>query len=70
VATTYQYLANYINEAVGAWRQWAWTGPMFWYSYRDAGTDTNDPEQIFGLVKRDFTPKAPAVATFASAVRG
>ncbi|MGB9607960.1 MAG: sugar-binding protein, partial [bacterium] len=30
---------------------------VFWYDFRNDGTDTADPEQNFGIVKRDFTPK-------------
>lgn len=30
---------------------------VFWYDYRDDGTDPADPEQNFGIIKRDFTPK-------------
>ena len=26
--------------------------PMFWYSYRDAGTNQADPEQVFGFAAR------------------
>jgi len=30
---------------------------VFWYDFRDDGTDPADPEQNFGIIKRDFTPK-------------
>lgn len=42
-------------------RQTPWLGPAFVYSLRDAGTDLNAPEDNFGIVGRDFTPK-PAYA--------
>lgn len=35
----------------------SWIGPAFVYSVRDAGTDPADPEQNFGLLRRDFSPK-------------
>ncbi len=35
----------------------AWLGPAFVYSLRDAGTDTSDTEQNFGMLHRDWTPK-------------
>jgi hypothetical protein len=66
VTTTNAYLASYVDEAFTAWRQWSWTGPLMWYSYRDKGTDAADPEQVFGLVTRDYTPKA--VAAFTNAI--
>ena len=58
VTTDNTYLAAYVNEAFTAWQQWSWTGPLMWYSYRDKGTDPADPEQVFGLVTRSYTPKA------------
>lgn len=64
IQMTPQYAATHITQAVTAWRAWAWTGPMFWYSYRDSGTNQADPEQMFGLVRRDFSPKSPALETF------
>jgi hypothetical protein len=69
VTTTPDYLARYVTEAFSAWRSWAWTGPMFWYSYRDAGSNVADTEQVFGLVKRDYTPKSPALETFTATAR-
>ncbi len=35
----------------------SWIGPAFVYSVRDAGTNAADPEQNFGLLRRDFSPK-------------
>nr|WP_296773585.1 beta-xylosidase [Rhodococcus sp. (in: high G+C Gram-positive bacteria)] len=35
----------------------SWIGPAFVYSTRDAGTNLADPEQNFGLLRRDFSPK-------------
>ncbi|RYX80593.1 hypothetical protein EON83_27925 [bacterium] len=34
----------------------------FWYDLRNDGNDATDLEHNFGLVRRDFTPKAAAVA--------
>jgi hypothetical protein len=42
---------------------------LLWYSYRDLGTDSSDPEQVFGLVKRDYSGKAPAVDAFVAGAR-
>ena len=35
-----------------------WLGPAFVYAIRDSGPDPADPEQNFGIVRRDFSPKA------------
>lgn len=35
----------------------SWIGPAYVYSLRDAGTNAADPEQNFGLLRRDFSPK-------------
>lgn len=50
--------AETIRIVVTAARDVAWLGPAFVYSLRDSGTDPADPEQNFGLLRRDFTPKA------------
>ncbi|MGB3769734.1 MAG: beta-xylosidase [Rhodococcus sp. (in: high G+C Gram-positive bacteria)] len=42
----------------------SWLGPAYVYSIRDSGTDTDDTEQNFGIVDRDFIPK-PAYAEIA-----
>ncbi|MGV8871823.1 MAG: hypothetical protein ACOH2Q_04810 [Rhodococcus sp. (in: high G+C Gram-positive bacteria)] len=34
-----------------------WLGPAYVYSLRDAGSNTADTEQNFGLVRTDWTPK-------------
>jgi polysaccharide biosynthesis protein PslG len=67
---TLDFLADYVTEAYEAWRDWSFTGPLIWYSYRDAGTDPDDPEDNFGLVRADFRPKEPALSAFAAVVRG
>ncbi len=35
----------------------SWIGPAYVYSLRDAGSNAADPEQNFGLLRRDFSPK-------------
>lgn len=49
--------ADIVTAAVTAAPSWAWTGPTFLYSIRDAGSDGGDREQNFGLLRRDFSPK-------------
>jgi hypothetical protein len=54
--------AQLVAAAYREWSKWDWSGPLFWYSARDAGTDPNDREDHFGLVRRDFSPKAAFAA--------
>ncbi|QMU20910.1 cellulase family glycosylhydrolase [Gordonia rubripertincta] len=49
--------AQSIQIAVGAQYDAPWLGPLFIYSLRDAGTDPNNLEHNFGLVRRDWSPK-------------
>lgn len=67
--TTPAFLAAYITEAFAVARAWSWTGPMFWFSYRDRGTDRTDPEDNFGIVTNTFTPKGLALHAFVAASR-
>ncbi len=39
------------------WAHWKFTGPLFWYSWRDTATNPNDREANFGLLAHDGTPK-------------
>jgi hypothetical protein len=45
----------------------AWLGGLFWYSYRDLGTDPYYREQFFGLRRFDDSPK-PSYWSFKQAV--
>ena len=45
-----------------------WIGPLFWYSYRDLGTDPADEEHWFGLVRRPGEPK-PSYGAFRDLAR-
>lgn len=52
-----------IRSAWTKWTRWPFTGPIFWYSLRDVGTNESDVEENFGLVHRDFSPK-PGLEAF------
>ncbi|MBX7450652.1 glycoside hydrolase family 5 protein [Mycolicibacterium sp. 3033] len=41
---------------------WNWAGPLIYYELVDAGTDPNDPEQNFGVLRPDDSPKLAATA--------
>lgn len=43
-------------------RQWDWAGPLIYYELVDGGTDTDDTEQNFGLLRTDLSPKRVAQA--------
>jgi polysaccharide biosynthesis protein PslG len=51
------------------WSAYPWTGPLFWYSYLDRGTNASDREDFFGLVRHDGAPK-PAYWTFRALAAG
>jgi polysaccharide biosynthesis protein PslG len=67
---TIDYLAAYIRDAYGAWESWSFTGPLIWYAYRDAGTDSSDIEDHFGVTYADLSPKEPAHSAITSVLRG
>lgn len=45
-------------QAVLLGEQYDWAGPIMWYSYKDKGTNANDIESWFGMVRPDGTHKA------------
>jgi polysaccharide biosynthesis protein PslG len=55
--------AQRVLEAYGVWSLYDWTGPLFWYRFRDRGTTTDTIENFFGLLRYDFSPK-PAYAAY------
>ena len=61
--------ADLLTSAVGQWRRFPWAGPLFWYSFRDLGTNRLDVEDNFGVVQHDWSPK-PALAAFRAASSG
>ena len=61
--------AELVKQAYERWQAWSWSGPLFWYSARDAGANPSDREDHFGLVQRDFSPK-PGFATYQRLARG
>lgn len=62
-AVTPQQQAAIIRDGFATARRYPWTGPFLVYADRDAGTDSQNAEDNFGLVRFDFTPK-PALAAF------
>ena len=52
--------AEMVRQGYSARKQWSYLGPLFWYASRDRGANPADREQMMGLWKADFTPKAAA----------
>ena len=49
--------AQLLTDTYNAAKTFPWSGPVFWYSYWDRGTNPNDVEDHFGLVRNDYTRK-------------
>jgi hypothetical protein len=61
--------AGQARQVVDGYRlfgSYGWTGPLFWYSYRDACADGGDTECHFGLVRGDGSRK-PAHSAYRQA---
>jgi len=61
--------AQLVKDGYAKWKTWSFAGPLFWYSGRDAGTNTADREQNFGLVHSDYSAK-PSLASYQAAAAG
>jgi hypothetical protein len=61
-------LAHYVDAAIDLWYSNRFAGPLFWYSARDTGTDPDDEEQHFGLLRHDGSTK-PAYAALAARLK-
>jgi hypothetical protein len=59
---TESYQAEMLEDAYEYVENVSWDGPLFWYSYRDLGTDENDVENFFGI-RRYNGYKKPAYTT-------
>lgn len=62
-----EYQAELAKEAIATASGYTWTGPIFWYGYKDLGTSSNSNESFFGLVRKDGSRK-PAYDAYVSAV--
>jgi hypothetical protein len=49
--------AQMLDIIMGYARTAPWIGPAFVFSIRDGGRDASDPEQNFGILRFDFSPK-------------
>ncbi len=60
--------ADLLVAAYRAWRRLDFAGPLFFYSFRDAGRRLGHPEDNFGVVRYDGRPK-PAYAAVSRLLR-
>lgn len=49
--------AEMVRDAYATFVGYAWSGPLFWFTYRDKGTEADSQKNFFGLVRRDYSPK-------------
>ncbi|HUC01834.1 MAG TPA: cellulase family glycosylhydrolase [Candidatus Paceibacterota bacterium] len=46
-----------VADTIQLYRTYDWAGPLFWYTFKDGGTDTSTNENFFGLVRADGSTK-------------
>lgn len=61
--------AERLRTAYALASRFDWIENLTWYEYRDSDTGTSDPEENFGLIHTDLTPK-PAYTAFRDVVAG
>ena len=49
--------ARMVTNSVNTLTSYSWAGPLFWYTYKDSGTDPADAENFYGLLRRDGSKK-------------
>lgn len=42
-----------MTESFDLLQSYDWSGPMFWYSFKDRGTDLMDTEHYYGVIRYD-----------------
>ncbi|KUI43262.1 beta-galactosidase [Mycobacterium sp. IS-1590] len=47
--------------------RWDWSGPLIYYELVDGGTDLNEPEENFGVLRDNLEPKPAAIALMRAA---
>jgi len=56
-AVSYKAQASYARRVVDSWLSYPFAANLFWYSFRDHGTNADDVWQNMGLVRRDWSGK-------------
>lgn len=49
--------ADFLESAYALAADSEWAGPLFYYSFRDIGTDLSEPEHFYGLLRNDWGQK-------------
>ena len=49
--------AKILTDAYVTNKQYSWSGPLFWYSYKDLGTSQSTNENFFGIIRSDGSKK-------------
>jgi exo-beta-1,3-glucanase (GH17 family) len=57
-----EFQSYILKSAITSISKQDWVGGFFWYSYKDLGTDTDDTENFFGMLRADGSKK-PAYQT-------
>jgi hypothetical protein len=59
--------AQLLHDYYTGWNGWyrSFTGPLLWFTVRDASSDTNNVTDNFGVLRRDFTAKPARTALVA-----
>jgi hypothetical protein len=47
-----------VDQVTSLHNSYDWAGPLFWYDYKDLGTDRSTGHNFFGLVRRDGSHKS------------
>lgn len=54
---TEEYQKEILLDAISAYEDIDWAGPLFWYSYKDIGTSSDTIENFFGIIRFDGSHK-------------
>jgi len=46
-----------VTDAMNTYKTYQWAGPLFWYTFKDNGTDLGTNENFFGLTRADGSIK-------------
>jgi polysaccharide biosynthesis protein PslG len=68
-AVTEAVQAQIVAQAYQQWTAWSFTGPLIWFSFEDAGFDSANRDEHFGLIDAQGRRK-PGFDVFVAVVRG
>ena len=59
--------AQILTDAISIFHSYSWSGPFFWYDYKDTGKSTRTSENFYGLIRDDNSHK-PAYDVWVKAI--